>query len=60
MHAPARSATPTRRGARAVPSQIDSLSFVLELLPLVEDFVLAVEDCPGAVSLFPRHRIHEK
>lgn len=51
MHAPARSATPTRRGARAVPSQIDSLSFVLELLP----FVLAVEDCPGAVSLFPRH-----
>ena len=37
MHAPARSATPTRRGARAVPSQIDSLSFVLELLPLVED-----------------------
>ena len=32
MHAPARSATPTRRGARAVPSQIDSLSFVLELL----------------------------
>ena len=35
MHAPARSATPTRRGARAVPSQIDSLSFVLEVLPLV-------------------------
>ena len=39
MHAPARSATPTRRGARAVPSQIDSLSFVLELLPLI------LEDC---------------
>ena len=49
MHAPARSATPTRRGARAVPSQIDSLSFVLELLPLVED-------CPGAVSLFARQK----
>ena len=46
MHAPARSATPTRRGARAMPSQIDSLSFVLELLPLVEDFVLPVEDAP--------------
>ena len=58
MHAPARSATPTRRGARAVPSQIDSLSFVLELLRLV--LYLQSRIAPEQFLFFTPLRIHEK